>query len=299
MKNRISYLPTCPYWAVDFTRLNVLTARTPVVPKDMLASLVDDSQRRGLPIRRQGNSAIVRVTGPLTKHFSFWSLWFGGTSTRMIQSALRTALADEEVERIVLEVDSPGGEVDGIAELSDAVFAARKEKPIWAVVDGVGASAAYWIASQATQIFMNNRTDAVGSIGVRAVVVDSSKFFESAGIKVIPIDTGEFKSAGVDGVPVTDEQLAEFQKMVDALFDEFVKAVSRGRGMAVKDVRAVADGRMFLAKEAISLGLADKIQSLGDTISGRSGRRRSNAQLALAIAKQKSLESDLQYTGIE
>ena len=105
----------------------------------------------------------------------------------------------------------------------------------------------------------------------------------------VPIDTGFFKSAGATGTQITEEQRAEFQKIVDLYFDDFVASVVRGRGMTKAQVKAVADGRLFNAPEAKALGLIDKIQPLAVTLanlqrraesSGRLRRSRNSAMLA-------------------
>jgi protease-4 len=108
------------------------------------------------------------------------------------------------------------------------------------------------------------------------------------GIEVIPIDTGEFKSAGAIGTKITDRQKADFQRIVDQFFADFVSAVARGRGMPEQSVRELADGRMFIAStEAINNGLVDAIQTFDETFaelrepagSGNERRRRTAGAL--------------------
>ena len=107
----------------------------------------------------------------------------------------------------------------------------------------------------------------VGSIGVRALLMDFTKMFENEGVKAIPVDTGEFKSLGVAGLPITEKQIAHVQLLVDQNFKQFIDAVVRGRPtMNEEQVRAVADGRMFMANDALKAGMIDGIQTLGDTL---------------------------------
>ena len=221
---------------------------------------VDDAERAGLPVQKHGNLAVIPIRGPIMKHESAFLSYFGIASSKLTQRAVESATADADVEKIVLNIDSPGGSVDGLAELVDALQAARAEKTVIAQVSGMAASAAYMIASQADQIFAG-RMDLIGSIGTRMLIYDFSKMFEKEGIKAIPIDTGEHKSAGAFGTEITDAQIAEFQRITDGFFDDFVAAIVAGRGLSEEKVRAVGDGRVFFAEEAITLGLIDGIQT--------------------------------------
>lgn len=225
----------------------------------------DDAGLRGLPIQKVGRTAIVSLTGPILKSPPRWLAAYGIVGTRQVQAALQSAIADKGVESIVLRVDSPGGSVDGLAEFGDFVLAARQVKPVIAQVDGMAASAAYYVASQATKIYAG-RMDLIGSIGTRLMLYDFSRAFEKEGVRAIPIDTGKYKSAGAMGTEITKEQQADFQRLVDAYFNDFVSTIVRGRGMAESQVRKVADGRVFTAAEALELGLIDGIQTIENTL---------------------------------
>ncbi|WP_405418669.1 S49 family peptidase [Marinobacter flavimaris] len=249
------------------------------------AGPADDAEREGLPVTRRGNTAIIPITGPMVKAENWFTRWLGMSSTLAIRAAINAAVADDSVENIVLLIDSPGGSTAALSELGDTVALAKEQKPIISQVDSMAASAAYYVAAQTTKIYAG-RMDLVGSIGVRMTLYDYSKAFESAGIKAIPIDTGEFKSAGEMGTEITEAQIAEFQKIVDGYFDDFRQAVMNGRGLSQKQFDAVADGRMFFATEAVELGLIDGIQNSETTLSSliqvRPGRRTSNARRRLA-----------------
>jgi protease-4 len=147
-------------------------------------------------------------------------------------------------------------------------------KPVTVQVEGMAASAAYYVASQAQRI-VAGPGDLIGSIGVRMVVIDSSEYYASMGVKVIPIDTGPLKSAGLEGTPVTDEHIAEFEKITGFYFGQFKAAVGRGRGMDSDAVDAVATGAMFPVNEARRLRLIDSIGTLADTLSAMRPKGRS------------------------
>ncbi len=217
------------------------------------------------PLNTNNGVAIIDVLGVLTKRPSLYQVYFNASSTQLIRQAVEMAAADQDVRAILLRIDSPGGSVEGLAELGDAVFAARQSKPVYAQIDGMSASAAYYIASQAEKIFAG-RMDLIGSIGTRLLFYDWSRLFANEGIEAVPIDTGEFKSAAAMGTEITDRQRAYFQSIVDQYFADFVAAIVRGRGMTEQAVRAIADGRIMVAGEAKSLNLIDGIQSFDQTL---------------------------------
>jgi signal peptide peptidase SppA len=210
---------------------------------------------------RAGSVAVIRMDGPMMKHKSK----FGGVSTIETRQAIRIALIDEKVSSILMVVDSPGGSVAGTPELANEVKSADAKKPTYCFIEDCGASAAYWVASQARKIF-TTLTSQIGSIGVISIVEDTSKQAEMQGVKVHVISTGEMKGAFTPGTEVTEEQLTYLQSIVDAINVQFKGTVAEGRQMAMKDLNAIADGRMYMASDAKKLGLVDAIQSLDDTL---------------------------------
>lgn len=206
--------------------------------------------------------AIVPISGTLMKSASS----FGGTSTVQMRRDIRTAANDPNVSGILLAIDSPGGTTAGTADLANEVKAARKAKPVWAQVNDLCASAAYWVASQADQVFANDRTALVGSIGTFLTVYDYSKAAEAEGVKVLHFATGPLKGAGTQGTAVTAEQQAYFQQIVDDGQAAFDAAVRAGRGMSAADLAAVRTGGVFGAAEAQRLKLIDGIRSMDRTL---------------------------------
>lgn len=130
-------------------------------------------------------------------------------------------------------------------------------------IEDIGASAAYWGASAASEITANAAA-IVGSIGTYAVVTDLSAAAENDGVKVHVVRAGEYKGAGVPGTEVTDEQLAEVQRLINSRNDFFLRAVSSGRSLPIAQVRELADGRVHPAKDALNLRLIDRIASFDD-----------------------------------
>lgn len=206
-----------------------------------------------------GGVARIPISGVLLKKVPAWLRWFGvdATSYSDIQDDIASALSDDGVKEIVLSVDSPGGQVAGVHEAGEAIQAARgKGKHITAEVQDLCASAAYWLASQAHKITAGPNAQ-VGSIGVYSVYVDSSKAAADEGFKVHVISSGPHKGAGVPGAPITEEQLAGFQKVIDGMAANFKEAVSRGRGRGMDKVAEWATGQVWLSAEATRMGLID------------------------------------------
>jgi signal peptide peptidase SppA len=205
----------------------------------------------------------VVISGQLTKGESK----FGGVDSVQLRKQLRQLGSMSEVQGIILRIDSPGGTVAGTADLADDVHALSKAKPIWAFIEDLGASAAYWIAAQATRVSATE-TSEIGSIGTIAVVYDSSGQATAEGVRVHVLSTGEFKGAGVDGTEVTPAQLSYFQDRVDEANGFFLKALQRGREVAPSAVKSWADGRVWGANEAKRMGLIDKVESYVQAIDG-------------------------------
>lgn len=212
------------------------------------------------PYTIEDGVAVIRFEGLVTKRPSFWSWLFGGGAvTETAAQALAGALADPAVRSVLLLVDSPGGTVAGTEELAEAVFRARTVKPVTAYASDLCASAAYWVASQAGRLYAN-ATAAVGSIGVYAVQVDTSRLYRNEGVDVDVVRSAPGKGAGMRGTVWTPDQRADLQREVDALGAEFVAAVQRARPKAA----LAADGRCYTAREGLDLGLVDGITTLAD-----------------------------------
>ncbi len=253
----------CLYWAMEpgaFEQFNALLARLPA------QGPVDDAARKGLRVRRVNNVAIITLAGVMVKDADDFEIeYMGAASTTAFKQAVESARRDSEITKVVLLIDSPGGSVAALAAAGDAVAALAAEKETVVQVEGQMASAAYYVGSQATRI-VANRMDLIGSIGTRIMLYDQSKRFEEAGIKAIAVDTGIHKSAGARGTEITEEQIAEFQRIVDGFNADFLQMVSRGRGMDMDALKTVADGRMYFATDAVSNGLIDGVQSLDQTL---------------------------------
>jgi signal peptide peptidase SppA len=165
-------------------------------------------------------------------------------------------------------------------------------KPVAVHIDDLGASAAYWASAYATTITASP-TSEIGSLGTMAVIADTSQLVAAAGIKVHVVSTGNFKGMGVPGTPIDATHVEEIQRRVDGMNQFFMQAVRSGRNLTPEQMTQVADGRVFLAREAKRLGLIDDVRSMGAALrdlnrliaTGRGGNTR--AQIA---ARRTALE---------
>jgi signal peptide peptidase SppA len=270
-------------WAIAPRYAQSLTAG----PQALLEEDPGPRSRDGRSFPVVGSVAVVPINGPMMKSAFF------GSSTLEARRQIRAAALDDDVSAILLLIDSPGGMVAGTSELAADVRAANGVKPVVAHIDDLGASAAFWVASQASLITAN-ATAEVGSIGTFAIVEDTSALFEAAGIKVHVISTGPFKGSFADGAPITEEQLEALRVEIEDLNAHFQTAVRRGRGMTAAQLKQVSDGRVFIADKAKALGLIDRVASLDDTLgrlqTKRAARGPSRARRAAAAERLARLD---------
>lgn len=223
----------------------------------------DDDDRRPL-YRERGYDliqgvAVIPVFGTLVQKLGSLRPYSGMTGYNGIRENFLTAMSDPDVEAIVLEIDSPGGEVAGCFDLVDEIYAARGEKPIWAILSENAYSAAYAIASAADHITVP-RTGGTGSIGITAMHVDWSRAIKKAGIKVTLITYGDRKADGHPELPLSPEALTAFQRDIDTTGELFVETVARNRKLAPDAVRET-QAATYQGGDGVTIGLADAVMS--------------------------------------
>jgi signal peptide peptidase SppA len=212
-----------------------------------------------------GQIALVSVRGIANYDIEFQPYAF--STLRLVQT-VREFASDPQIRAVVLDIDSPGGEVTGTSEAADAVYAARQRKPVVALVNPLCASAAYWIASQCSAIVASSKHADVGSIGVFLSHVDCSEFNKMQGLKVTYIYAGEHKVEGNPDEPLSDTAAQHYQGEVDAIYRDFLNAVARGRGIAAGTVRETfGKGRTMMAPDALRVGMIDGIGGVETAIS--------------------------------
>lgn len=240
----------------------------------------DEAAAASATVTTQANKiALIQIAGPLTPRGS----WYGASLFGIASSVARAA-SDPDIAGIILDIDSPGGTVSGTPEAAAAVADAASKKPCVACVNTLAASAAYWIASQASEIVMTPSAD-VGSIGAMIMHVDYGKALEEAGIGVTIIrsEQSPLKNEAHPFGPLSDDARAFLQKRANDAGADFIKAVAGGRKVTQSKVKdEFGQGRVFGAREAMARGMADRVATMSDVIAGmlpkppsRSARRRS------------------------
>lgn len=214
-------------------------------------------------LRVEEGIACIEISGPMLRKPDLFDLVvLGACDTEAVREAITEAAGREDVQAIFLDIDSPGGTVNGTPELAQAVARASRQKYVYAFTAGQMCSAAYWVASQADAIYATPSAR-IGSIGVLLPVIDSTGAFAQAGLKVEVFAAGKFKSTGTPGTELSEEQRAWLQSEVEETFAEFRSAVlSRGR----KIPDEAMEGQTFSARKAQRLNLAGMIEGRGEAM---------------------------------
>jgi signal peptide peptidase SppA len=236
---------------------------------------------KSLSTGKPGSIAVLPLYGIINQRVSGDVSGPSGTSVQEFTQQFRQAVNDPNVTAIIIDVDSPGGTVSGVDELAAEIFAARKQKKITAVSNCLCASAAYYLASQASEMCVSP-SSLTGSIGVYQLHEDDSAALDNMGVKFTFISAGKYKTEGNSFQPLDDEARTAMQGVVDDFYGMFTKAVARGRGVAVKAVvNGFGQGRCLTAQDAVKQGLADRIATF-DEVLGKYGVKQSSGASARA-----------------
>ena len=240
------------------------------VPEAEVRRAMAQSKGRG-PALASGKVAVLPVYGVIAPRMNMMTRYSGGTSAEQLGNDITALAHDPSVSAIVLDVDSPGGAATGIPELAAKIRAAAGEKRIIAMVNHLAASAAYWTASQATEIW-SSPSGEVGSIGVYMVHFDESEMYAEAGIKPTIVRAGKFKAEGNPFEPLGEDAKAAMQATIDDWYGQFVGAVAAGRGVPAKQVRdGYGQGRVVSSNEALKSGMIDRIATMDDLLTELTG----------------------------
>lgn len=266
MNHDIAQLLGGSRWLIEPNAFRALIERAKMAtPEAIQAAVAAYGQREQGP-KMIGDIAVIEVCGPITYKSSWLSMYLGGTSIEELQAKLRAALGDPAARAIVFRWDSPGGTVEMVPEFGDELFAARGQKPIYSVADTMICSAAFWLAAQ-TDVIYASVSSILGSIGVYCEHDDISGMLEQAGVKITLISHGAHKVDGNMYEPLSATAREEMQRQVDELGEEFETAAARGRGVTKKFVQdSFGQGKVFRGKQAIGLGMADKLSTFAQVM---------------------------------
>ncbi len=265
--NRIAGEP----WAITETALHTIleiAARENESPQAVAAKLGRNLQNTYSVMERDG-VAVIPVTGPLFRYANLFTMISGASSYELIARDFTAALENPQIKGIILDIDSPGGEVNGVSELSNMVFAARGKKPVVAYASGDAASGAYWIASATDEIVVSE-TSALGSIGV--VGMYQGKSGKSA--EAVEIVSSQSPHKRLD--PTTDDGRSRLQTRIDSMADVFIETIARNRNVSAENVQNhYGGGDVMIGAKAVSAGLADRVGSLEGLIAELSSPQKS------------------------
>jgi signal peptide peptidase SppA len=250
--NRITGDP----WAITETAMHTIlniAARENESPEAVASKLGRELQNTYNVVERDG-VAILPVAGPLFRYANIFTSISGATSYELIAKDFRAALDNPQIKSIILDIDSPGGEVNGVSELSSMIYEARGKKPIIAYASGDAASGAYWIASAADEIVVSE-TSALGSIGVVGM------YRADKDDNAIEIVSSQSPNKRLD--PTSDEGRMKIQTRIDSMADVFINTIARHRNIDPEKVLSdYGGGDVMIGQHAVSAGMADRIGSL-------------------------------------
>ena len=244
-----------------------------------------DTRRQTSAAISGGGIAVIPIYGVITQRGNMVDDVSGPgmVSTQIVTQMLRQAVADDAVSQILLDIDSPGGSVYGVSELSDAILSARAQKPVVAIANSLAASAAYWVGSKASEFYVTAGGE-VGSIGVWQAHQDYSKAMDEAGVKTTLISAGKFKVEGNPYAPLDEEAQGFMQSRVDDYYAAFTKAVAKGRGVSISQVRdGMGQGRVLGADAALASSMVDGIATFDDVVKKMRRDARANRMVCAII----------------
>jgi len=219
----------------------------------LLSNGLDNSNRLSKRSYINQNVGVISITGSLVRYGDMFTDISGATSTETIMQDLNILLQDPRVEKIILSIDSGGGHVNGISELSDVIYQNRGK--IVAHVKGMACSAAYWIASATSKIYIED-TSIVGNIGAIMGVPKGSE-------NIIRFVSSQSPNKAPN--PESEAGLKEYQKRVDDVAKVFIDKVSLHLGIGAEDVVSrFGGGSVFVGEEAVKIGLAHSVTSLSN-----------------------------------
>lgn len=256
-------------WAGTEESLHASLEMDALIASKMAAGLAS-TQEADTPYlyERQGNIGVVSIKGPLSNRTSWWDAEMGRATYPAIRDAMVHAASDPEVKSILLDIDSGGGAVAGVEDTGNLIRMINdKVKPVSAFTDGVMASAAYWLGSSAGEVH-NTKSAMVGSIGVITTHMEYSKALKEDGVTATVMRAGKYKALANPYEPLTEEAKAQIQAALDSAYNMFLEHVAAMRGVTVQKADdTMAQGREFMGKDAVGVGLTDGLMTYDALIS--------------------------------
>lgn len=285
-------------WALMPERISAYAAVLARQAADTVLDLEHEERKEAAAARvrsekpRSGAIAVIPVYGTIVQRANQLDICEGGTSTQSISNALADAIADDSVSQVLLDIDSPGGSVYGVQEVAAEI--ARSKKPVVAIANSLAASAAYWIGSAASELYVTPGGE-VGSIGVWTAHQDFSKALEAAGVNITLISAGAYKVEGNPYQPLAADAQAFMQSRINDYYGAFTRAVAKGRKVSVEQVRGgMGQGRVLGADAAKSEGMVDGIATFEEVVSNM---QRSTAAATPRASRLARAQRDIAILG--
>ncbi len=225
----------------------------------------------------EGKVAVINIKGALVPGKASFARLYGNIGYDDIKLALMEAVGDKNIESVLLNVNSPGGAVAGVQDVSDFIKSIDKTKPVATYSESIMGSAGMWIGASARYV-MSSQSAILGSIGVMMTHKEMSKAMEMQGIKATIIRSGEFKALGGPLEPLSDTAKAQMQEQVNYLAGLFDNHIAQSRNMTVSKVQAtISKGREFIGQQAVDVGLTDLVTTFA-------GAHAKTAELAVTVS---------------
>jgi len=297
----LSYLRS-QHWAILEENLHLMAAIADRAPQDVIQQHLEaigkdagDRLAGTQRVRVRDGVAIVPITGPMFRHANLFTAFSGATSAEMAALDFSQALEDDSVTAIILEVNSPGGEVDGISELASLIFNARGQKPIKSFVSGLGASGAFWVATAADEVIAGD-TATLGSVGVVLRVLDFRERDEKRGVKELEIVSSNAPNKRLDPFSAdeveAEQARAKILERINAIEDVFTSTLADHLDMTQEQVIEDFDrGGVLVGKHAVEAGMAHRLGTLDELVSELSTSRRARRQSISTGVRDMEIET--------
>lgn len=249
-------------WMIEPNAFRSLLKRAEAVSSDAIqAAMQAYGERQHTPPAPiiVGDVAVINVSGPIIYRASWISELFGFAAVETVRAKFRAAMANPDIKTIVFRGETPGGIIDMVPEFADEIFAARGQKALIGVADTYVASCGYWIFSQCDRLVVP-RSGMVGAVGAYLTHENIAGMLEKMGIEITFIQHGDNKTEGNPYEALSEETKAHLKGQIDVVGGYFDQAAARGRGISRQAVLdTFGQGRMYLGKEAVALGMADAV----------------------------------------
>jgi signal peptide peptidase SppA len=216
-----------------------------------------------------GNVAVINIQGVLVNNADPYNRYFGEVGYPEIKGAILDSVSDSNVDTILLLINSPGGSAAGITEVSELLEALSAQYKVHTHIEGMGCSGGYWLSCAAGSTITASTMAEVGSIGVISVLRSVYQMYKDSGIDMKVLRQGKYKALGNPYEPISQEAEDDALSKMKVIYDIFLDVVAKARNISIPTlVDTAAEGRVFIGKDALRVGLIDSIASTEQVLYG-------------------------------